>query len=48
MRLMTKDKLDGVELAGDIPNYKTMPPLFIFKLIASWVAMGFRRPKIVW
>lgn len=48
MRLMTKDKLDGVTLTDDIPGYKTMPPLFMFKLIASWAAMGFRRPKIVW
>jgi hypothetical protein len=48
IRLMTKDKLDGVQLPDDIPNYKTMPPLFVFKLIASWAAMGFRRPKIVW
>lgn len=48
MRLMTKDKLSGVELPGDIPNYKTMPPLFIFKLVGSWAAMGFRRPKIIW
>jgi hypothetical protein len=48
MRLMTKDKLDGVGLPDDIPNYKSMPPLFLFKLIGSWAAMGFRRPKIVW
>jgi hypothetical protein len=48
MRIMTKDKLDGVELPGDIPNYKAMPPLFLFKLIASWAAMGFRRLTITW
>ena len=48
MRLMTRDKPDGVELADGIPNYKAMPPLFLFKLIASWAAMGFRRPKITW
>lgn len=45
MRLMTKDKLDGVTLRNDIPSYKSMPPLFVFKLIASWAAMGFAAPR---
>lgn len=48
MLLMTKDKPEGAVLPSDIPAYASMPPGFMFKLIASWAAMGFRRPKIVW
>lgn len=48
MRVMTKDKPEGVELSGDIPAYDTMPLGFMIKLVASWAAMGFRRPKIAW
>ncbi len=48
MRIMTKDKPQGVELSNDIPSYEAMPPRFMIKLIASWAVMGFRRPKIVW
>jgi hypothetical protein len=48
MRVMTKDRPEGVELPNDIPACETMPTGFMFKLIASWAAMGFRRPKIVW
>jgi len=48
MLLMTKDKLEGTKLPAGIPAYATMPPGFMFKLIISWAAMGFRRPKIVW
>jgi hypothetical protein len=48
MLVMTKDKPEGAKLPADIPAYETMPPGFMFKLIASWAAMGFRRPKIVW
>ncbi len=48
MLLMTKDKPDGTVLPTDVPAYNTMPPGFLFKLIASWAAMGFRRPKIFW
>lgn len=48
LRLMTRDMPAGSELPNDMPNYKSMPPLFLFKLIGSWAAMGFRRPKITW
>jgi hypothetical protein len=48
MRVMTKDKPEGVELSNEIPTYDTMPPRFMIKLLASWAAMGFRRPKIAW
>ncbi|HEX3754228.1 MAG TPA: hypothetical protein VHV26_04050 [Rhizomicrobium sp.] len=45
---MTKDKLESAVLPTNVPAYDTMPSGFMFKLIASWAAMGFRRPKIVW
>ncbi len=48
MRVMTKDKPEGVELPNDIPAYDTMPPRFMVKLLAAWAAMGFRRPKFAW
>ena len=48
MLVMTKNKPEGAALPTDIPAYDTMPPGFMFRLIASWAAMGFRRPKIVW
>ena len=48
MRIMTKDRLEGVALSKDIPAYPTQPPGMILKLVSAWAAMGFRRPKIVW
>lgn len=48
MRVMTKDKPDGVELSDNVPAYETMPPFFMIKLMLSWAAMGFCRPKITW
>ena len=42
MRLMTKERRVGVELADDLPNYSK----FMWKLIAAWIAMGLRRPEI--
>lgn len=48
MRIMTKDKPEGLELSNAIPAYDTQPPRFLIKLLAAWVAMGFRRPKIAW
>jgi len=48
MRIMTKDKPEGVELSNAIPAYDAQPPRLMFKLLAAWAAMGFRRPKIAW
>jgi len=48
MLLMTRDKPDGAVLPNGIPAYRTMPPGFMVKLIVSWAAMGFRRPRITW
>lgn len=48
LRIMTKDKPEGVTLSGDIPAYAAQPPRMVFRLLAAWAAMGFRRPKISW
>jgi hypothetical protein len=46
MRVMTKERRVGVELADDLPNYAGLSGKFMLKLIAAWIAMGFRRPEI--
>jgi hypothetical protein len=46
MRLMTKERRADVELANDLPNYSGHSGKFMLKLIAAWIAMGFRRPEI--
>ncbi len=46
MRLMTKERRAGVELADDLPNYRGYSGKFMLKLIAAWIAMGLRRPDI--
>jgi len=46
MRLMTKERRGGVELSDDLPNYDGHSAKFMLKLIAAWIAMGFRRPEI--
>src|ERR1700730_16435466 len=46
MRVMTKERRVGVELADDMPNYSGHSGKFMLKLIAAWIAMGFRRPEI--
>jgi hypothetical protein len=48
VRLMTKERRAGVELADDLPNYRGHSGKFMLKLIAAWIAMGFRRPEITW
>jgi hypothetical protein len=48
MRVMTKERRVGVELADDLPNYSGHSGKFMLKLIAAWIAMGFRRPEITW
>jgi hypothetical protein len=46
MRVMTHDRRDDVELADDLPNYDGHSGKFMLRLIAAWIAMGFRRPEI--
>jgi hypothetical protein len=46
MRLMTKERRAGVALADDVPNHNGPSGKFVLKLMAAWMAMGFRRPEI--
>jgi hypothetical protein len=46
MRVMTRERRVGVELAHDLPNYSGHSGKFILKLITPRIAMGFRRPEI--
>lgn len=46
MRVMTNERRGGVELGDDLPNHAGRSGKFMFKLIASWIAMGLRRPEI--
>ena len=46
MRVMTKERRVGVELADNLPNYSGHSGKFMFKLIAARIAMGIRRPEI--
>ena len=48
LRVMTKNRRPGVALANDIPNHSGFSGKFMLKLIAAWIAMGFRRPEIRW
>ena len=48
MRVMTNERRVGVALADDMPNYSGHSCKFMLKLIAAWIAMGFRRPEITW
>jgi hypothetical protein len=45
MRVMTKERRAGVALADDVPNYSGHSGKFMLKLIAAWIAMGFRKPE---
>lgn len=46
LRTMTGDLPDASVLPGDVPNARTLPLSFMWALLAAWVAMGFRVPKI--
>jgi hypothetical protein len=46
MRVMTRERRVDVELADDLPTYTSHSGKFMLKLIAAWIAMGFRRPEI--
>ena len=46
MRVMTKDRRDGVVLADDLRNYDTHSGKSMLRLVAAWIAMGLRRPEI--
>lgn len=46
MRTIVGDRPEGVELPGDIPNYRTPSGKFMWRLLKAWAAMGFRAPPI--
>jgi hypothetical protein len=46
MRVMTRERRIGVELADDLPNYDGHSGKFMLRLVGAWIAMGFRRPEI--
>lgn len=46
LRTMVGDLADTSALPKDIPNLKSHTLAFYAKLLAAWVAMGFRNPKI--
>ncbi|HEY4066635.1 MAG TPA: DUF6151 family protein [Burkholderiaceae bacterium] len=48
MRVMTADKPADVTLPDDVPNHAARPGTFMWKLLSSWAAMGFRRPRVSW
>jgi hypothetical protein len=46
VRVMTEDRREGVALADDLPNYDRHSGKSMLKLLAAWIAMGFRRPEV--
>lgn len=46
MRTIVGDRPAGIELPGDIPNYRTPSGKFMWRLLTAWAAMGFRAPPI--
>lgn len=46
MRVMTKDRPAGVELAQDIPNHAAYSGKFMWRLLGARIAMGLRVPKL--
>ena len=46
MRIMTSERRGDVALGQDVPSYPGRPGSFMWKLLASWVAIGFRRPDM--
>ena len=45
MRVMTRNRRASVALASDVPNYRGQSGRFMMKLLAAWIAMGFRLPN---
>ena len=48
MRLMTKDRRNGIVLADDLPNHEGFSGKAMLRVLAAWIAMGLRRPEIAW
>ena len=47
MRTMAGDLPDPSVLPDDVPNARSHSLPFFAKLLGAWIAMGFRRPKVV-
>lgn len=48
MRVMTADALEDAAFPDDgVPRFRDRPGKFFVKLITTWAAMGFRRPRLV-
>ena len=46
MRVMTGERRVGVGLPDNVPNHRGHSAKFMLKLVAAWIAMGFRRPQV--
>ena len=46
MRIMTRSRRADVTLDDEVPNYPGFSAKFMFKLLAAWVAMAFRKPDM--
>jgi hypothetical protein len=47
MRVMTADALDGTAFPDDgVPRFRGRPGTFLLKLVTTWAAMGFRKPRL--
>jgi hypothetical protein len=46
MRVMTADRREGAVLPEDVPNYAAYAGKFMWRLLAAWVQMGLRTPKV--
>jgi hypothetical protein len=46
MRVMTRDRREGVMLSDDLPSYETHSGKFMWRLLTAWAAMGFRVPPV--
>lgn len=45
-RTMTSDLNDRATLPDDVPNAKTQPVTFYWRLLIAWVSMGFKTPVV--
>lgn len=46
MRVMTRDRREGVALSAGVPSYGTHSVRFMWRLLAAWAVMGFRAPAL--
>ena len=46
LRTMAGDLPEGARLPDDVPNARKHTAGFMWKLMAAWIAMGFRSPKV--